>query len=331
VFAEIALESNRASFTREWSKLHGRVATDAFVRVGFSVRSARNSGGCPMRSIRPCPLFMAVGCMPLWAIEARAAAPPVPAETFVHVLRQTAAVIEGDVQDVSFRYDEREGPRTVATVGNIVVHVGSLGQSPPRTLELRSFGGFLPDGREVIAMHVPSFTVGKRHVVFLRNTEWTLSPVAFGFVFRVERKGAATAIVDPFGRLVAGVGLSGPIPGPFLWQRPDGGFDESTRVRETIGITESVVDRALNAAEFANHVRAFAAATDAWPHGTFMMTPTLPHRAWQFVATTPAEFVGTNDGEPGEEEELLACFGPDEEAADTTPFGGEMCEAGGVP
>jgi hypothetical protein len=290
-----------------------------------------------MRSIRPSSLFMAVGFMPLWSVEARAAAPPVVADSFVEVLRQTAAVIEGDVQDVSFQYDDQQGPRTVATMANIVVHVGSLGSSPPRTLELRSFGGFLPDGREVIAVHVPAFAPGKRHVVFLRNTDWVLSPVAFGFVFRVEHQGSRGAVVDPFGRLVVGVGMSGPVPGAPFWARFDGGLDPSTPIRNAPDLTTSAMERALDAVEFADHVRAFAAATDAWPRGAFSMTPAMPHRVWQFVPTTPSALhdeVGmTNDPRPGEADDLLACFGPAEESTDTTALGGGTCdeEVGGVP
>jgi hypothetical protein len=286
-----------------------------------------------MRPIRPRSLFLAIGFMPLWAVEARAAAPPVAPSSFADVLRQTAAVIEGDVQDVSFRYDAQEGPRTVATMANMVVHVGSLGSSPPRTLELRSFGGPLPDGREVIAMHVPAFTVGKRHVVFLRNTEWVLSPVAFGFVFRVEQQGSAKAIVDPQGRLVMGVGMSGPIPGAAFWERADGGLDALAQIRTARDLTEGAVDHALDATEFAEHVRAFAAATDAWPRGTFSMVPISHHRTWNFVTTTPpsSEGIATASDEKVGEEELLACFGPREETQDTTPLGGETCEPGGAP
>lgn len=286
-----------------------------------------------MRSIRQNSLFMAVGLMPLWAVEARAAAPPAVAESFADVLRQTAAVIEGDVQDVSFRYDDREGPRTVATMANIVVHIGSLGSSPPRTLELRSFGGFLPDGREVIAMHVPAFSPGKRHVVFLRNTDWFLSPVAFGFVFRVEQQGSRAPIVDPFGRLVVGVGMSGPIAGAPFWARSDGGLAPSISPRMARTLTEDAVNRALDAMGFADHVRAFAAATDTWPRGTFSMVPVNSSRSWRFVATTPhvADELEPSSHPLPNEDELLACFGPVEEARDTTPLGGEVCDAGGAP
>ena len=266
-----------------------------------------------MRSIGIRSLFMAVGLLPLGSAEARAAALAAPAESFTDVLRQTAAVIEGDVQDVSFRYDDVEGPRTVATMVDIVVHMGSLGSSPPRTLELRSFGGFLPDGREVIAMHVPAFSAGKRHVVFLRNTDWVLSPVAFGFVFRVEHQDTKAVIVDPFGRLVVDVDVSGSVSGAALWDRSNG---------------------ALDVAEFVDHVRAFATARGVWPSGTFSMTPGVPNRAWQFVATTAqraSDEFGTTSAQQSRGDELLGCFGPAEEAQDTTPLGGEACSVGGAP
>lgn len=287
-----------------------------------------------MRSIGIRSLFMAVGLLPLGSAEARAAALAAPAESFTDVLRQTAAVIEGDVQDVSFRYDDVEGPRTVATMVDIVVHMGSLGSSPPRTLELRSFGGFLPDGREVIAMHVPAFSAGKRHVVFLRNTDWVLSPVAFGFVFRVEHQDTKAVIVDPFGRLVVDVDVSGSVSGAALWDRSNGALDALASAAKPRDLTEGELDRALDVAEFVDHVRAFATARGVWPSGTFSMTPGVPNRAWQFVATTAqraSDEFGTTSAQQSREDELLACFGPVEEAQDTTPLGGEACSVGGAP
>ena len=137
-----------------------------------------------MRAIRPIAVVL-VGAA-FWPLGARAAAPPTSAQTFEEVLRQTAAVVEGSVEDISYRYDEAEGPRSVATLSRLVVHIGSLGKTAPNTIELRSFGGPLPDGREMFATHVPALLPGKRYVLFLRNTDWSLSPVAFEMAFRVE-------------------------------------------------------------------------------------------------------------------------------------------------
>ena len=288
-----------------------------------------------MRSIRPRAFFLAVGFVLLEAAEARAAPPPRAPESFPDVLRQTAAVVEGDVEDVSFRYDDWEGPRTVATLTNIVVHLGSIGSSVPRTLELRSFGGLLPDGREVVAMHVPAFVVGQRHVVFLRNTEWSLSPVAFGFAFRLVQQGSAEALIDPSGRLVMGVGMSGPLLGMPFDNRSEGPLDSLRPTRFVPIVAEDLVDQALDAREFMQHLRAFAKAMDAWPSGSFSMVPVVPHALWSFVATTPAEgddgFGTTDETAASRDEDLLACFAPREELADTTVSGGATCDERGVP
>jgi len=288
-----------------------------------------------LRSIRPWASFMTAGFVLFAVVEARAAPPPRAPESFPVVLRQTAAVVEGDVQDISFRYDDLEGPRTVATLANIVVHLGSIGSSVPRTLELRSFGGPMPDGREVVAMHVPAFVVGQRHLVFLRNTEWSLSPVAFGFAFRLAERGSAEALIDPSGRLVIGVGVSGPLLGMAFDNRAEGTLDSLGSTRFVPIATEDEVDQALDAREFIQHLQVFAKAMDVWPSGSFSMAPMVPHSVWSFVSTTPAEgddgFGTTYETSASQDEELLACFGPREELVDTTILGGATCDERGAP
>jgi hypothetical protein len=281
-----------------------------------------------MRSIRPSLIAALIVCVSLGAHAAHAAPLPSPADTLADVLRQTCAVIEGDVEDVSFKFDEVEGPRTVAIVTNVFVHLGSLGTAPPSSVEIRSFGGFLPDGREITATHVPELAPGKRYLLFLRNTEWTLSPIAFGHVFSLETVGTKRALVDAYGRLVAGVGATEIAAGPPLWTPPSGALDPSTPPRLAPWITEADVDRALDAEELADVLRDFARATGAWPRGSFSPAP-VSAGPWRRVTTTraptPTEPAASTDG-------LLACFAPPIGISDTTPKELAVCEDdGGAP
>ncbi|MDC3952987.1 hypothetical protein [Polyangium jinanense] len=280
-----------------------------------------------MRSVRPSFIASVIVCASLGARAAHAAPLPSPVDTLADVLRQTAAVIEGDVEDVSFHFDEVEGPRTVATVKNVFVHLGSLGKSPPSSLQIRSFGGYLPDGREIVATHVPELATGKRYFLFLRNTEWTLSPIAFGHVFRLDTVGKKRALVDAYGRLVAGVGATEILPGPLLWTRPSGAVDASTPPRLSTWITEADVDRALDAVELAEALRMFARATGAWPHGSFSPAP-MSAGPWRRVTTwrapTPTESPASTEG-------LLACFDPPVGLSDTSTKELAVCEDGGAP
>lgn len=278
-----------------------------------------------MRSVRPSFIASVIVCASLGARVADAAPLPSPVDTLADVLRQTAAVIEGDVEDVSFRFDDVEGPRTVATVKNVFVHLGSLGKSPPSSLEIRSFGGYLPDGREIVATHVPELAHGKRYFLFLRNTEWTLSPIAFGHVFRLDAVGKKRALVDAYGRLVAGVSATEILAGPPLWVQPSG--DASTPPRLSTWITEADVDRALDAAELAEALRVFARATGAWPQGSFSPAP-MSAGPWRRVTTwrapTPTESPASTEG-------LLACFDPPVGLSDTSTKELAVCEDGGAP
>ncbi|MRG93891.1 hypothetical protein [Polyangium spumosum] len=283
-----------------------------------------------MRSIRPSFVarLIVIVCASLGARGAHAAPLPSPADTLAAVLRQTSAVIEGDVTDVSFRFDEVEGPRTVATLTNVSVHLGSLGPSTPSSVEIRSFGGYLPDGREIIATHVPELAPGKRYFLFLRSTEWTLSPIAFGHVFSLETLGAKRALVDAYGRLVVGVGAEEVLTGPLFWTRPSGPLDPSTPPRRATWITEADVDRALDPEELAEALRTFARATGAWPRGSFSPAP-MSAGPWGRVNTwrapTPTESAASTD-------DLLACFAPPVGVSDTTSKELDVCtDDGGAP
>lgn len=282
-----------------------------------------------MRSIRPSALAAALFCATI-ALRAESAAPPAPAHGLEDVLRQTSAVVSGRVASVSFRYDEIEGPRTVAILDTLTVHVGSLGHSSRTSIELRSFGGFLPDGREVTATHVPRLAEGERYLVFLRSTEWSLSPIAFELAFRVATAFSEEVLVDPYGRLVVGLSTRGVMRGPSLFARSDGGLDTHAPELVSTSIAPTDVERAMGPSELVAALRFFSEATGVGPSGTFFEAPALrvPGPSWRRVATSlePAPV-----SVPPYVHDALACFGPSDGLEDQSREEIAMCVDGGAP
>jgi hypothetical protein len=127
-----------------------------------------------------------IAALPAAALAARPpedAPPPGRAENLSQVLAQTAAVVEGEVVDVTNTYTVEEGPWLVATVANLVVHSGAV---QPGTIRLRFRGGPLPDGTFLAPETMPRLYKGKRTIFFLRNTFWTETPLVANGLMRVE-------------------------------------------------------------------------------------------------------------------------------------------------
>lgn len=278
-----------------------------------------------MRTVRPSLTLCALASMAAWSLPASAAEPPRPAQSLEEMIAQTAAVVEASVEDVQADYDEAEGPRTVTTLSRITVHIGALGSATPTSIPIRSFGGALPDGREVFATHVPSFLPGKRYLVFLRNTAWTLSPVTFGLAFRLETIGDVPVLVDPQGRLVQGITERGPwTTTPLFVEPPGGGLAAAAPPRLGTWVTGDMVREGLDAPGFVALLRAFMAERGVWPRGSFTPFPTMQGPAWWRVNVAPAGAIST-EGDEG----LLACLAEPEPFADEAPADPLTCTDGG--
>ncbi|HZT36952.1 MAG TPA: hypothetical protein VFA28_03575 [Bryobacteraceae bacterium] len=133
---------------------------------------------------------------------------PAPAETSAQILAQTAAVFRGTIRDVRFTYDDCGGPRT-----NYIFSDASslLGSPVTREVSLSVLGGPTPHGTWVRVSEIPSLALNSEYVVFLRNTDWTYSPIVAQLAFRREVAGGRELLVDPSGRVVTGWGENGPV------------------------------------------------------------------------------------------------------------------------
>jgi hypothetical protein len=131
-------------------------------------------------------------------------------------LQQTATIVEGLVTDIRYEFTEADGPWTKVTLSNVRALLGSA----PSVVQIRQFGGQLPNGRMMVVAELPVFVKSKRHIVFLRNTAWNLSPVVGDYAFRVETVNNAELLVNSDGLAVTGLGPDGVETGPALFSSP---------------------------------------------------------------------------------------------------------------
>lgn len=118
-----------------------------------------------------------------------------PGPTLPALLKRTAAVIEGEVADISFEFDDWNGPVTVIALESVETHLGPFDST---SVQLRLAGGPLPNGRWMEVSELPVFRMATRYLVFLRRGPWHYDP-------RVES--LMVAKVDGVDRLATEDGL----------------------------------------------------------------------------------------------------------------------------
>lgn len=134
--------------------------------------------------------------------------PPAPADSSKEMLAQTAAVFVGKLRDIQFTYDDCGGPRTK------YVFSGSsslLGTAVDPNVALQVAGGPTPKGTWVSVSELPQLALDAEYVVFLRNTDWTYSPIVGDLVFRREVVGGRELLIGPTGQAVTGWNDAGPM------------------------------------------------------------------------------------------------------------------------
>jgi hypothetical protein len=128
-------------------------------------------------------------------------------ETPLDALAATAAIVEGTVRENSYTYDSAAGPRTVATLADVVTDFGSYRD---RTLELATLGGPISETQGLFIPELPRLTDDTRYLVFLTNVDWFFSPVVENYVFRIELDPRGTEVlVAPSGHAVVGLSAEG--------------------------------------------------------------------------------------------------------------------------
>jgi hypothetical protein len=122
------------------------------------------------------------------------------------LLPQLQSVVRGIVTDISYDYLDCEGPRTVVTLSRVEVLLGGKVSSE---VQLRVFGGPLPNGKYVEASELPRFVNGAVYILFLRNTDWRFAPVMGDLAFREETIFDRPVLIDSDGFAVTAVSKTG--------------------------------------------------------------------------------------------------------------------------
>ncbi|MEO7403769.1 MAG: hypothetical protein ABIU95_08890, partial [Burkholderiales bacterium] len=169
----------------------------AFAAVAF-VAGCMHSGHGPIQAdVRPEP-------PPPEKADAKIA--PRAFESMRAILEQTAAVVEGDVSEVAFGFDDCAGPRTNIKVVNAR---SVLGTAVANEIVLSVFGGPMPDGRWFQASELPRVALGARYVFLLRNTDWKFAPILGSHAYRVETIAGRSVLVNALGQAVTGLSEAG--------------------------------------------------------------------------------------------------------------------------
>lgn len=121
------------------------------------------------------------------------------------LINQTSAVVEARVKSIHYEYTEPHGPRTVTELSVISVPFGQYKNS---ILTIRTLGGPLPDGTEIAITEMPHLRREGTYYIFLRNTNWFLSP-ALPAVFRRENLDGREILVTPDGLALRRISESG--------------------------------------------------------------------------------------------------------------------------
>jgi hypothetical protein len=103
--------------------------------------------------------------------------------TPLDALAGTAAIVEGSVKGFTYTFDSAAGPRTVATLSDVVTDFGSYRGS---SLDVATLGGPINEKQGLFIPELPRLTEETRYLIFLNNIDWFFSPVVESYIFRIE-------------------------------------------------------------------------------------------------------------------------------------------------
>jgi hypothetical protein len=133
----------------------------------------------------------------------RSAAPdPNRTRTFIGI---SSAIIEAQVDHVSYSYDVHFGPRTVVDLRVTNLIAGELATDH---LSIAMFGGPRPGGHFVSMSAKVNFAVGRSYVLCLLNFPWFYTPFA-AEALRVQSAGGREILVSQSGFAVTGLSPRG--------------------------------------------------------------------------------------------------------------------------
>ena len=188
-----------------------------------------------------------------------------PVSDLASAAAQTAAIVEGVVADIQYEYSEEQGPWTHV----ILTDVRPIAGDAPSRIELRHFGGPLPSGALIVAAELPAFVLGKQYIVFLRNTEWNVSPVVGDYALRVDKTDTGQVVVNSDGEPVVGIDARGLQFGPAIFD----GFDRAGTAPKAITGIRTTEQKPLDRDGFLSGLKYALDAQSLTIGGTFIEKP----------------------------------------------------------
>lgn len=212
----------------------------------------------------------------------RGAAPdPYRTRTFVGY---SSAIIEAQVDHVSYSYDVHIGPRTVVDLRVTNLIAGELATDH---LSVPMFGGPTPDGRFMSMSLKVNFAVGRRYVLCLLNFPWFYTPFA-GEPLRVQSVGGREILVSQSGFVVTGLSPRGLQFSPVrLYPGADPSNFEGADQTAIEGAPAEAVAGALDRQDLFRLLKEGMAIENITPSGTFTEAP-VQRENWAIEKTTPA-------------------------------------------
>jgi hypothetical protein len=133
---------------------------------------------------------------------------PGPVDTAAGMLAQSSAVFRGKLTEVKFTYDQCAGPRTVYVFSD---SSSVLGTGVGREVALKTLGGPTPKGTWIRVSELPHLALDSEYLIFLRNTDWTYSPIVGNLAFRIEKISGREVLIHPDGHALLGWNEDGPV------------------------------------------------------------------------------------------------------------------------
>jgi hypothetical protein len=192
-----------------------------------------------------------------------------------------ASLVEGDAGDPTFEYSDALGPRTVTTLSNVVTLIGP---KVPSTIQLRIYGGPLPDGSAAYIAEIDPLARGGHYVLFLSRKGWFATPI-LGAPLRRETIEGREILVTDTGFAVGGLATHGyALAGPQLFlQRTE--FRERNLPRLPTGASLGPTTT-LSVSDFATAIASTVASAGIVLDGAFYEDPTPDGPDWR---THPAK------------------------------------------
>jgi hypothetical protein len=152
-------------------------------------------------------LFLLVASMLSLALREGVADTTSEVRSLLDALANTAVVVEGRVTEITYAFDPKAGPRTIATLSDLITHFGKFDE---KTLKVAILGGPISERRWLFIPELPRLTTETRYLLFLTNVNWFYTPIVATYLFQLEPgPQGVDVLIEPSGHAVVRVSPRG--------------------------------------------------------------------------------------------------------------------------